>query len=75
MDPHLPEYLAAVGGIHDQTPAPGQPRTYATGDFVSGISKGKRWAGRIEWIYDSGLEACIDVGGGWLNVPLKDITH
>jgi len=75
MDPHLPEYLAAARYLHEQTTPPANPKTYAAGDFVSGISCGKRWAGRIEWIYDSGLEACIDVGGGWLNVPLKDITH
>lgn len=75
MDPHLPEYLAAAGGIHDQTPAPGQPRTYAAGDFVSGTSKGKPWAGRIEFILDGGVEAVVNVGGAWQAFPLKDITH
>lgn len=75
MDPHLPEYLAAARLLHESTPQPAPRTTYAEGDFVSGITAGKRWAGRIEWIFDNGKEACIDVGGGWVSVPLADITH
>lgn len=75
MDPHLPEYLAAARHLHEQTPQPAPRTTYAVGDFVSGISCGKHWSGRIEWFSDNGVEACVDVGGAWIYFSLKDITH
>lgn len=64
------EFLAAVSGLHEQTPS---PRTYAVGDFVSGITCGKRWQGRIEWI--NGNELCVNTDGSWVYVPMTDITH
>lgn len=72
MDAHHNEYLAAVAAIHDQTPPPANVPTLAEGDFVSGITAGRRWSGRIEWI--EGDRLTIDVGGGWLAVPAKDVT-
>jgi hypothetical protein len=69
-DPHHNEYLAAVAGMADHTAAPVEP---AVGDFISGTTSGKAWSGRVEWI--DGHLVAIDVGGGWLRVPLKDITH
>jgi hypothetical protein len=45
----------------------------AIGDFISGITCGKRWHGRVEWI--EGNRVTINVGGGWLAVPVADITH
>lgn len=75
MDPHLPEYLAAINGMSEHTPPPANPKTYAVGDFVSGVSVGKPWSGRIEWFSDNGVEACVDVGGAWIYFPLRDITH
>lgn len=72
-DPHRNEYLAAVAGMPDHTMPPAPSRTYGVGDYVSGTSCGKPWSGRIDWFFDNG-DACIDVGGAWLSVPVKDIT-
>jgi hypothetical protein len=74
MDAHANEYLAAVAGMAEHTMPSAMQRTYAEGDYVSGTSCGKPWSGRIEWFSDSGRTACINVGGGWLFVPVKDIT-
>lgn len=64
------EYLAAVAGLHEQTPS---PVTFAIGDFVSGTSGGKRWQGRI-WEID-GDRLSIEIDGGWLAVSARDVTH
>ena len=72
--PHENEYLAAVSGLPEQTPSPVARRQEpAVGDFVSGRTAGKEWRGRVEWIADGRMT--IDVGGGWLAVPVADITH
>ena len=72
--PHENEYLAAVSGLPDQTPSPAAARPEpAVGDFVSGTTEGKSWSGRVEWIEDGRMT--LDVGGGWLAVPVADITH
>lgn len=66
------EYLAAVSGLPEQTVSPRvEP---AVGDFVSGVTAGRRWQGRVEWLTEHGQMA-IDVGGGWVFVPVADITH
>ena len=65
------EFLAAVSGLSEQTPSPRHEP--AVGDFVSGRTAGKEWRGRVEWI--DGGRMTIDVGGGWLAVPVSDITH
>lgn len=65
------EFLAAVSGLPEQTPSPRHEP--AVGDFVSGRTAGKEWRGRVEWIEDGRMT--IDVGGGWLAVPVADITH
>ena len=70
--PHDHEYLAAVANLHEQTPSPA-PRTFAVGDFVSGISGGKRWRGRV-WNVE-GDRLSIEIDGGWLAVSSRDITH
>jgi hypothetical protein len=67
------EYLAAIAGLGEQTPSPAPARTYAVGDFVSGCTAGKRWQGRIEWT--DGDRLTLDVGGGWLAVSARDVTH
>jgi hypothetical protein len=64
------EYLAAVAGLHEQTPS---RRVYAVGDFVSGVSAGKRWSGRI-WNVE-GNRLSIEIDGGWLAVSANDVTH
>lgn len=72
--PHENEYLAAVSGLHEQTPSSvARKAEPAVGDFVSGRTAGKEWRGRVEWIEDGRMT--IDVGGGWLAVPVADITH
>lgn len=69
--PHESEYLAAVRGLHEQTPSPiHEP---AVGDFVSGMTAGRRWSGRVEWVIESRLT--INIGGAWISVPVGDITH
>lgn len=75
MDAHGNEYRAAAENLREQTPHQAQATTYADGDFVSGTSGGKRWAGRIERLSADGLQAVVDVGGGLLCVPVTDITH
>ena len=68
------EFLAAVSGLPEQTPSHvARKAEPAVGDFVSGMTAGKSWRGRVEWIADGRMT--IDVGGGWLAVPVADITH
>lgn len=71
MDAHINEYAAAVAGMAETYGTPS--KTPAVGDFVSGMTAGRRWSGHVEWI--DGDRLTINVGGGWLAVPLKDITH
>ena len=68
--PHEDLYDAAVRGLHEQTVS---PRVFAIGDFVSGISAGKRWQGRI-WNVE-GERLSIEIDGGWLAVSSRDVTH
>ena len=72
-DPHHNEYLAAVAGLHEQTPSPRQ-HVYAVGDFVSGTSAGVRWQGRIEWINDDGSLVVHD-GSSLTRYSPNDVTH
>lgn len=73
QDAHENEYLAAAAALHEQTPPPALLPEPAVGDFVSGETAGRRWQGRVEWV--EGGWACINVGGGWVRVPLADVTH
>lgn len=70
MDAHQNEYAAAVAGIHEQTPS---PCTFAVGDYVSGVTCGKRWSGRI-WNVE-GDRLSVEIDGGWLAVSSHDVTH
>ena len=74
MDAHHNEYLAAATGLAEQTPPPVARNHFAVGDFVSGISAGRPWSGRVQWIADDGRIA-IELDGGWLYVSTSDITH
>lgn len=71
-DAHHNEYLAAIAGLHEQTVSPARNEP-AVGDFVSGCTAGKRWSGHVEWVEDGRM--CINVDGGWVAVPVADITH
>ena len=70
--PHENEYLAAIAGIHDQTPGVAVRNEPAVGDFVSGMTAGKRWSGQVEWVIDGRM--CVNPGGAWLYVPVGDIN-
>lgn len=74
MDAHHNEYLAAATGLAEQTPPPASRTHFAVGDFVSGISAGRPWSGRVQWIADDGRLA-IELDGGWLYVSTRDVTH
>jgi hypothetical protein len=74
--PHENEFLAAIAGLPEQTVSPSldqKRQEPAIGDFVSGRTAGKTWQGRVEWIEDGRMT--LDVGGGWVAVPVADITH
>jgi hypothetical protein len=71
MDAHINEYAAAVAGMAE-TYGTNQPP--AVGDFVSGMTAGKRWSGHIEWFRDDGWMV-VNVDHSWVTVPVADITH
>lgn len=71
-DAHFAEYAAAAAALHEQTPVPNHEP--AVGDFVSGVSGGKPWSGRVQWIGDDG-RISIELDGGWIYVSPRDITH
>ena len=74
MDAHHNEYLTAATGLAEQTPPPARRTHFAVGDFVSGVSAGRHWSGRVQWIADDGRLA-IELDGGWLYVSTRDVTH
>ena len=77
-DAHDREYAAAVAGMqdtygtgwHDTSNTP-----HAVGDFVSGLTRGRRWSGHIECFTDDGRTMVVDVDDSWVTVPVADITH
>lgn len=76
MDAHHDEYLGAVAGFresagwHDASNTPP-----AVGDFVSGLTAGRRWSGNIEWFSDDGKTMVVNVDHSWVTVSVSDITH
>ena len=76
MDSHAAEYAGAMAGMTETYGTRWNDLTNtlpAVGDFVSGISCGRRWSGRVEKV--SGGRITVDVCGGWINVSAADITH
>jgi hypothetical protein len=75
-DPHHNEYLAAVAGLHEQTPSPARNH-YAVGDFVSGETNDIRWKGRIQWFDEDRPTPHVVVKdeGSLETYPVADITH
>jgi hypothetical protein len=65
------EYLAAIAGLGEQTQSPAAKPTYAVGDFVSGLSGGKRWSGRIFAV--DGDRLSIEFPGAWLAVSTREV--
>jgi hypothetical protein len=76
MDAHDREYAAAVAGMQD-TYGTGWTSTSnttpAVGDFVSGLTAGRRWSGHVQVI--DGDRMLVDADGVWLTVGTQDITH
>ena len=72
MDANDREYAAAAAGMADHTMPPALPQEPAVGDYVSGMTAGRRWSGHVEWVEDGRMT--LNVGGAWLAVPVKDIT-
>lgn len=76
-DPHANEYAAAVAGMQE-TYGKGWSDTSntqpAVGDFVSGLTAGRRWSGHIEWFSDDGT-VVVNVNHSWERFPVADITH
>jgi len=69
-DPHENEYLAAVSGLHEQTPS---PRTFAIGQTISGVTKGLRWTGVLLAQFQDWLR--VDVGDAWVIVHCNDVGN
>jgi hypothetical protein len=76
MDAHQNEYAAAVAGMQD-TYGTGwtdtQNTTPAVGDFVSGLTAGRRWSGRVQAVEPGRM--VVEIAGAWLVVDPADITH
>jgi hypothetical protein len=71
-DAHSNEYAAAVAGMAETYGKPQQE--HAVGDFVSGLTAGRRWSGYVQFIDRGWMFVDVD-GGAWLAVPVRDITH
>jgi hypothetical protein len=74
-DAHSNEYAAAVAGMQD-TYGTGwtdtSNTTPAVGDFVSGLTAGRRWSGRVQAVEADRM--VVDVDGAVLSVSTQDIT-
>jgi hypothetical protein len=75
MDAHEREYAGAIAGMQENAGRIINRQIPADGDFVSGRTCGRTWSGHVEWVEDEGYYMTINVGGGWLSVPVSDITH
>lgn len=74
MDAHNNEYLGAVAGFRESAGWHDVTNTLpAVGDFVSGLTKGRRWSGRVQQIDQRRM--VVEVDGAWLVVDPADITH
>jgi hypothetical protein len=68
MDPHLPEYLAAAGNLHEQTPTPSERRTafenYSVGDEITfrlaGWSNSSSDSGRVCDMHEERLTLLVE---------------
>ena len=71
---HENEYAGAIAGMAEtygwRDTGNTQP---AVGDFVSGLTAGRRWSGHVQAV--EGDRMVVDVEGAWLSVSTRDITH
>jgi ribosome maturation factor RimP len=68
---HENEYAGAIAGMAETYGT--ATNTPAVGDFVSGLTKGKRWSGHVQAIEANRM--VVEVDGAWLVVSVEDITH
>lgn len=73
MDAHAREYAGAVAGFRESAGCHDTTNTPAVGDFVSGLTAGRRWSGHVQTI--DGNRMVVEVSGAWLIVSVEDITH
>lgn len=64
------EAAAAVAGMQET-----YGRTFAVGDWVSGQTDGRPWAGRIEWIQDHPRELVVNDGRSLIGRNPDHVTH
>ena len=75
-DAHDREYAGAVAGFRETAGWIDTTNTTpAVGDFVSGLTKGRRWSGHVEWFSDDGVTLMVAIDGAWIRCPVADITH
>ena len=76
LDAHTNEYAAAVAGMQEtygKSWSDTSNTTPAVGDFVSGLTAGRRWSGRVQAVEADRM--VVDVDGAVLSVSTNDITH
>jgi len=73
MDAHFREYDAATLGMEMTYGQPPQPQLPAVGDYVRGLTAGKRWAGRVITIGSGRVS--VNCGGAWIAVDPCDILE
>jgi hypothetical protein len=74
MDAHDREYAGAVAGFRESAGWHDTSNTTpAVGDFVSGLTAGRRWSGRVQAVEADRI--AVDVDGAVLSVSTQDITH
>jgi hypothetical protein len=77
-DAHENEYAGAVTGMTETYGTGWRDTTNTTpavGDFVSGLTAGRRWSGHIEWFSDDDATVVVNVDHSWERFPVADITH
>lgn len=71
---HENEYAGAIAGMQETYGWNDTGNTVpADGDFVSGLTAGRRWSGHVQAI--EGNRMVVEVSGAWLIVSVEDITH
>jgi hypothetical protein len=71
MDAHSNEYAAAVNGMAEVYGSPLE--LPAVGDFVNGITCGRRWSGYVLTAEPGRL--AVECDGAWIVVHPDDVTR
>lgn len=70
MDAHANEYAAAADGMAETYGRPDRPLP-AVGDFVNGVTAGRRWCGHVLEVDANRL--AVDCEGAWIVVHPRDV--